>query len=318
MSRMCSLSESRAPEHLAFSHFDLNRDDHARADAAFLDAAFSSAAALSYIVAGEAVILGRGEPLQPLFATADLPLPEAIQTRVFLGLEGEAPRFAVYYDGAAGEKLAARPALAGFGLRQIGIERLVGPAHLGALGAARALFNWHASHRFCSSCGQPSVVGHGGWRRDCPACKALHFPRTDPVVIMLAVRGEHCLLGRQPRFPQGNYSCLAGFCEPGETIEDAVRREVFEEAGIRTARVRYVASQPWAFPNSLMIGCVTEATSTTIAMDETEMEDVRWFTRDEARAILAGEHETVRAPASFAIARHILKAWAAGDIGFDD
>ena len=316
MSGFVSLSESRAPEHLAFAHFALNRADHSRADTATLDAMFRSDSALSYIVAGDTLVFRAGPPLEPLFATADLPMADQMKDRVFLGFDGEAPRFAVGYDAAAAETLAATPGLAAFGLRQIGIERLATPEHLGAMGAAKALFNWHGSHRFCSACGQPSVIANGGWRRDCPSCKALHFPRTDPVVIMLTVKGERCILGRQPRFPQGNYSCLAGFCEPGETIEDAVRREVFEEAGITTARVRYVASQPWAFPNSLMIGCIAEALSESITMDATEMEDVRWFSRDEARAILAGDHPDVRAPASFAIARHILKAWVSGEVGF--
>ena len=316
MSRVFSLSETRAPEHLAFAHFAFNRADHNRADAAALDAAFASASARSYLVAGDTIILKAGTPHEPLFAGSELPPGAALADRVFLGFDGDAPRFAVSYDAATGETLATTAGLVAFGLRQIGIERLASPQDLGALGAAKALFNWHGSHRFCSACGQPSAIAHGGWRRDCPSCKAMHFPRTDPVVIMLAVRGEHCLLGRQPRFPQGNYSCLAGFCEPGETIEDAVRREVFEEAGITTARVRYVASQPWAFPNSLMIGAIAEATSDTIEMDVTEMEDVRWFSRDEARAILAGDHPDVRAPASFAIARHILKAWVSGEVGF--
>ena len=316
MTDFVSLSERHAPEHLAFAHFSLNRDDHSRADAAALDAAFCSAAARSYVVAGDAILFRAGTPLEPLFATPDLPLADQIRDRVFLGFDGDAPRFAVNYDVATGETLATTAGYAAFGLRQVGIERLATPEHLGALGAAKALFNWHGSHRFCSACGQPSVIANGGWRRDCASCKALHFPRTDPVVIMLAVQGDRCILGRQPRFPQGNYSCLAGFCEPGETIEDAVRREVLEEAGITTARVRYVASQPWAFPNSLMIGCIAEATSEAIQMDVTEMEDVRWFTRAEALAILAGEHDSVRAPASFAIARHILKAWATGVADF--
>src|SRR5690606_35678132 len=129
------------------------------------------------------------------------------------------------------------------------------PEHeLGAAAEARSLVHWHRSHRFCALCGALSKMANAGWRRDCPQCGAAHFPRTDPVAIMLAVDGERCLLGRQPRFAPGMYSCLAGFVEPGETLEDAVRREIFEEAGIRIGRVRYLASQPWPMPSSLMVG----------------------------------------------------------------
>src|SRR5581483_10160740 len=164
-------------------------------------------------------------------------------------------------------------------LRSLAIEGTVDPAHLGALAQARALSNWHLKHRFCSVCGHPTEVKIGGYRRDCPSCKAEHFPRTDPVVIMLAIDGERCLLGRQARFAPGMYSCLAGFVEPGETIENAVRRETFEESGIRIGRVRYHASQPWPFPSSLMIGCHAEALSSEVTRDEAELEACRWFPR---------------------------------------
>ncbi len=163
-------------------------------------------------------------------------------------------------------------------------------ADLGAMAQARSLCNWHLRHGHCSVCGAPSVMKIGGYRRDCPACGAEHFPRTDPVVIMLAIDGDRALLGRQARFAPGMYSCLAGFVEPGETIEDAVRRETQEESGIRIGRVRYYSSQPWPFPSSLMIGCHAEALSTEIHRDEVELEDCRWFDRAEVLSMIAGTH----------------------------
>lgn len=306
------LSERRAPEHLAFSHFALDRAAHKRDDAAFLEAAFNAAGGRSYAIAGDSVLVATGGARpEPLLAAADL--PSGGRERVFLGLDGDNARFCTLFDASESERLAALPGRALIPLRQTAIDRALDPASLSDLATGKALLHWHATHRFCAACGNPSQMVQAGWRRDCPTCNAQHFPRTDPVVIMLAVRGDTCLLGRQARFPPGNYSCLAGFCEPGETIEDAVRREIFEEAGIRTGRVRYLASQPWPFPASLMIGCIAEATSEVITRDETELEDVRWFSREEAQQILSATHPGgLRSPASFAIARHLLKAWAVG------
>jgi NAD+ diphosphatase len=166
------------------------------------------------------------------------------------------------------------------------------------------------------STGQPGLLwltaSKGGYQRICESndCKAEHFPRTDPVVIMLVIDGDRCLLGRQPKFPPGFYSSLAGFIEPGESIEEAVAREVFEEAGIRIARVRYVASQPWPFPSSLMIGCFAEAITSEITIDVTELEDAKWFTKAETRAALAGDGP-FRCPPPFAVSYPLLKSWAA-------
>jgi NTP pyrophosphohydrolases containing a Zn-finger, probably nucleic-acid-binding len=177
--------------------------------------------------------------------------------------------------------------------------------------------DWHRRHGFCANCGVRTASASGGWRRDCTACGAQHFPRTDPVVIMLSVRGDRCLLGRQARFAPGMYSCLAGFVEPGETVEDAVRRETMEEAGIRTGRVRYLASQPWPFPSSLMIGCLAEALDDDLVVDEIELEHARWFTRAEVGAMLRGEHpDGLTAPLPFAIAHHLLKAFVDEGEGF--
>ena len=187
---------------------------------------------------------------------------------------------------------------------------------LAVYGAARALVGWHARRRFCSNCGGQTEIAKGGWQRTCrdPECRAEHFPRTDPVTIMTVEHEGRILLGRQPRFPPRRYSALAGFVEPGETIEEAVAREVFEEAGVRVRDVLYVASQPWPFPSSLMIGCHAYADDPAITMDVTEMEDVRWFTRAEVAeamdAITRGaEGQAFGAPPSTAVAHVLLRWW---------
>jgi NAD+ diphosphatase len=204
-------------------------------------------------------------------------------------------------------------------LRSIAMGGLVPQDQAAMLAAAKALMHWHARHRFCSNCGTPTEVAVAGWRRDCPVCKAIHFPRTDPVVIMLAVDGDACLLGRQPRFPKGMYSALAGFVEPGETIEAAVRREIREESAVVCRAVQYFASQPWPFPASLMIGCFAEAESRSLEVDRVELEDARWFSRDETIALIERRHpDGLTAPTPMAIAHHLLKRWAYKAVKFNE
>ncbi len=161
-------------------------------------------------------------------------------------------------------------------------------------------------------CGQPSELGDAGWKRVCPSCSAEHFPRTDPVVIMLAVNGERCLVGRQARFPKGMWSALAGFMEPGESIEEAAARELMEEAGLVATKVIYHSSQPWPYPSSLMIGLIAEVADGEATPDQTELEAVRWFTRAEARDLVAGKIEGAFAPPPSAIAHHLIKTWSEG------
>lgn len=177
--------------------------------------------------------------------------------------------------------------------------------------SARALLNWHATHGFCAVCGARSEVSKAGWQRDCPACGAHHFPRNDPVVIMLITHGNAVLMGRSPGWPEGMYSLLAGFIEPGETIEAAVRREVFEEAGVRVGQVSYLASQPWPFPSSLMLGCRGEALSREITIDPVEIEDAIWVSRDEMLEVSAGRHPRILPARRGAIAQFILNNWLA-------
>ncbi len=195
--------------------------------------------------------------------------------------------------------------------RSLAIQGLLSPARLGEVAQGAALLAWHSSHRYCSRCGHESQSADGGYKRLCTSCGTEHFPRTDPVVIMLAIDGERCLLGRSPHWNEGMYSALAGFVEPGETFEAAVRREIFEEAGIVTGKVQYQANQPWPFPYSLMIGCFAEATSSKITIDGDELEDCRWFSREE---VILAMDEPKKAgffvPPQYAIAHHLINHWA--------
>jgi NAD+ diphosphatase len=222
----------------------------------------------------------------------------------------DAPRFGFGLDPEAVERLKSRNDLKITDLRSIAVQGMVGADHLPPLAEAKALVGWHARHRFCPNCGAPTNVVDAGWRRDCPSCKAQHFPRTDPVVIMLVIAGERAVLGRSRRFAPTMWSCLAGFAEPGETIEEAVRREVLEEAGITCGRVKYFASQPWPFPSSIMIGCHAEALSDTVVMDRDELEDARWFDREELALMLKRQHpQGLTTPPPVAIAHHIIRSF---------
>lgn len=239
---------------------------------------------------------------------------------VLLGLEEgtDNARFAVEIPAAedeeeTGANMEDIPVPAGgfHGLRTIAPRLPAGDAAIAA--QARTLIDWHARHRFCAACGAPTRPRNGGGSRACEACAAEHFPRTDPVVIVVVSRGGRALLGRSGRFPGNLYSALAGFMEAGESIEEAVRREVAEEAGIRVGAVRYVASQPWPFPASLMIGCLADGESDDIVTDPEELEDARWFSRDELMDALAGETSLLTVPQPLAIAHHLIRAWLAAD-----
>jgi NAD+ diphosphatase len=296
---------------LGYSDSSLDRAAERREDPATIAALAQDARSRSYVLVGEFVVLRReGADLDPLYPLPELrSLGEAAET-VFLGLLEGAGRFAVALEPAAATELKAQSQTQLTDLRSIAVQGLVAPEHLAPLAEAKALLSWHMRHRFCANCGAPTRSVNAGWRRDCPACNAQHFPRTDPVVIMLAVSGERCLLGRQGRFAPRMWSCLAGFVEPGEAVEQAVRRETLEEAGIVCGRVVYFASQPWPFPMSLMIGCHAQALSDKIIVDRTELEDVRWFTRSDVAAMLQRAHpEGLATPPPVAIAHHIIRAW---------
>ena len=179
----------------------------------------------------------------------------------------------------------------------------------GIMAQALALLSWHARHRFCARCGAQTHPRRGGYQRYCDACKIEHFPRTDPVAIMLVTAGDHCLMGRQARFPEAMYSALAGFVEAGETLEAAVRREVHEEAGIRVGEVRYVVSQPWPFPSNLMMGFLAVAESRDIVIDRNELEDAQWFSRDRIAAAMAGRDPDLRMADPVSIAHRLVRHW---------
>jgi NAD+ diphosphatase len=297
--------------HLAYANSPLERAAEKRGDDAFLASLREAKSCLHYVVGGEWVVLKRTtNGFDPAFSFSEVGAFGAEPQTLFLGLQGDAARFGLGLDPAFAESLKAREDLFVIDLRSIAVQGLVAFDHLPALAEAKSMLLWHARHRFCANCGAPTAISQGGWRRDCAQCKAQHFPRTDPVAIMLAVDGDKCLLGRSARFVPNSYSCLAGFVEPGESIEEAVRRETLEEAGIRCGRVRYFASQPWPFPSSLMIGCHAQAISREIVIDRDELEDARWFSREEAAAMLVRRHpQGLITPPPSAIAHHIIRAW---------
>jgi NAD+ diphosphatase len=219
---------------------------------------------------------------------------------IFLGLKDETPLFAPLRRVELGQR--AWSAFA--------ILSLMAPEDAALWGAARSLIEWHNRHRFCGACGAPTASFRGGWGRRCSGCGLEHFPRVDPVVIMLAEHEGRVLLGRQPQYPAGRYSALAGFVEPGESIEEAVSRELREEAGIEAANVRYVASQPWPFPGQLMIACTADAATGELRLDANELENAMWVGRGGVAAALAGEADApFLAPPRFAIAHTLLRHW---------
>lgn len=234
---------------------------------------------------------------------------------LFMGLWKDTAIFAVDLEGAADPADGPLQGLGRFEDMR-GLAMRLPATETAICGTAKGMFEWRRKHKHCSVCGEPSEPAEGGWKRQCPACKSEHFPRTDPVVIMLAVHsgpdGDRCMLGRQEMWPKGMFSALAGFLEPGETIEEACARELEEEAGLKTLSVAYHSTQPWPFPNSLMIGLIAQVESDDAAPDQTELSEVKWFTKAEARDLLAGKVEGLGAPGGMAIAHQLIKAWAEG------
>ncbi|MFL5189886.1 MAG: NAD(+) diphosphatase [Microvirga sp.] len=265
----------------------------------------------SVLLAGDLPILIAGSPGTGLLPAAEIARLADHHEQVLLGTLDGRPVIGTLASPDAAELYKDNPAYAVTDLRSIAMQGLVPVEELGILAMAKSLLDWHRRHRFCANCGSPTTLTQAGFRRDCPACATQHFPRTDPVVIMMIVRGDHCLLGRQARFAAGSYSCLAGFLEPGETIEAAVRRETLEEAGVQVGRVSYALSQPWPFPSSIMIGCQGEALTEEITLDREELEDARWFSREEVRLMLGRQHpDGLVVPPPVAIAHHLVRQWA--------
>ncbi|MBZ9938535.1 NAD(+) diphosphatase [Mesorhizobium sp. BR1-1-16] len=311
-----------SPEPSTLTGFSGNRLDRRseQRNEASLSAALADPSARVMLLRGDEAMLRSGEAANALFTLREAEAIGAdLDEVILLGWADSAPRLAATITS---ETTFDADSFHAVSMRTLAINGAAGglladtadPETLGALAQARALLHWHRSSRFCGRCGTKTMMSQGGYRRDCPNCDAQFFPRTDPVAIMLAIRDDRCLMGRQARFAAGTYSCLAGFVEPGETIEDAVRREIQEEAGVRIGRVAYHASQPWPFPMSLMIGCIAEALSSEIVPDTDELEDCRWFSRDETLAMLEGRHpDGLSTPPRMAIAHTLIRAWAEGD-----
>lgn len=314
----------RNSESVTFGGSGLDRAAHVRMDSAAIAALWARK---------DAGILPvwRGKPLVEADKAIKLPvghsvLDHGVNGAIFLGMDGEAPVFAQDVSDWKPKDLNAEE-MARFldpseqqhpdlpkgqvfkELRAV-MARLT-PRDAELIATAKSLFDWHRTHRFCSTCGNESQMTMAGWQRDCPACGRKHFPRTDPVVIMLITHGNSVLMGRSPHWPDGMYSLLAGFVEPGETIEAAVRREVFEEAGVRVGQVEYLASQPWPYPSSLMFGCKGEALTRDITIDPIEIEDAVWVSREQMLDVFAGRHPVIKPARIGAIAHFILQHWLA-------
>ena len=285
--------------YVGFTGSPLDRAEPARHDPEVLAAFAANPAAL---------LLDMPDYLPPaadgaLLWRAFTPLPP--EETLLLGLIDGIPRFARIDPQA----VAARrwPEL-------MSLLDSLSPGEAGTYAAARSVLDWHARHRFCANCGTKTAPHHAGWARLCPACATEHYPRTDPVVIMLAeheANGQkRVLIGRQPGFAPGRYSALAGFVEVGETIEEAVARELREEAGVVATKVHYVDSQPWPFPSQLMVACIAAVADDRIVLDRAELEDAKWVDRAEVAAALAGKVDAVfGAPPRYAIANSLFRAW---------
>jgi len=288
------------PLPIAFSGSPLDRADNIRADREALGALMNWKAKFLMLDQLMPLLDDAGRLAWGTLADA----PEDVEL-VFLGIDradgGEKACFAaVPAEGDAAPRMA-NP-------RLWALMANLDPGDLALYGGARSLIDWHARHRHCAQCGAKTEIAKGGWQRNCPSCGAQHFPRTDPVTIMLAEYEGKLMLGRGLGWPEGRFSALAGFVEPGETIEEAVAREVFEESGVRVRDVEYVASQPWPFPSQLMIACHSYADDDALVIDETEMAEINWYTRDEVASSLNGDGPFV-APPAHAIAHNLMKWW---------
>lgn len=298
-----------------FVSHPIDRAAHVRTNAEKLFALETHRDARAYVVHRDSILV-----------TQDADGPRALLTldearkfganpgTIFLGLQEGAAIFGMGISATAAEDLMARGGAGVENLRAVAASGAIPPRELSTIAMAKSLVSWHQRHGYCANCGTRTAMTQGGWKRDCPSCKAEHFPRTDPVVIMLVTSGDKCLLGRQAQFPPTMWSCLAGFVEAAETIENAVQREILEEANIQCTDVRYYMTQPWPYPSSLMIGCTARATTTDIIVDKTELEDARWFDRAEATAMLNKQHpQGLTGPHPVAIAHHLLAHWLRQD-----
>ncbi|HXI87327.1 MAG TPA: NAD(+) diphosphatase [Parvularculaceae bacterium] len=295
------------PELCAFSAEPLERASEARMNEAWVKTRLEDATSLI-------LPLWRGDPLINSDRAAFLSIAARHEFKnaplVFLGLEGETAVFAIDASSAAAPEAAPFAELGRYlPLREA--AAILSDREIAIIGHARWLLDWHRRHRFCANCGAPTGITDGGAKRQCQECKAEHFPRSDPVAIVLAAHEDHCLLGRSPRFPPGFLSTLAGFVEAAETPEACAVRELKEEAGIILIDVRYQFSQPWPFPSSLMMGFIADAKDRTLTLDKKEIEEAYWLSRAEIKSLLSGETiNDIRLPPRFTIARRLIETWA--------
>lgn len=311
---------------LTFGGGGLDRATGLRNSARTLGAARQDASARCVVLwRGKLLAKGPSRDALALLPMAHPVLAHAVEEPILLGCaEGGAPRFAADLSGwdLEGQDQSTVGAFfdpseqvlpgAGDGTALVELRRVM--AQLSPLDAelaatAKAILGWHSTHGFCARCGAASSIDLGGWRRSCPSCGAQHFPRTDPVVIMLITHGDHVLMGRSPGWPETMYSLLAGFIDAGETVEAAVRREVMEEAGVKVGDVTYLASQPWPFPSSLMIGCAGTALSREIRIDPEEIEDAMWVSRQDMADSFAGTNPSMKPARKGSIAHYLLQNW---------
>ncbi len=299
---------------IPFSGSGLDRAHVERRDPQWLNAQLEDERSRFLPVWNLEMLVRTEEPRKLAWARAPLARSASPESPpILLGLNDGVAHFAVDISNLADpvKELELGESAAFEDLRAMGSLISSGEAAIAA--QARGLVEWHGRSGYCAACASKTIPEQGGSLRRCPDCAIEHFPRTDPVVIAAVVRGENCLLGRSPGWPEAMYSALAGFVEPGENLEEALRREVQEEAGIRVGAVHYVASQPWPFPCSLMIGCLAEAESEEIVVDEVELEAAQWFTREEVRAALEAPTDRLILPPPVAIAHHLVRRWALGE-----
>ena len=298
-----------------FAGNPLDRASYKRSDPDWIKAKLDDPNSLCVAIWNGKPLVEKAPDTADSLRVAYLPMPLALEVAgsgqrvLFMGLWKATAVFAVDLEGSADPADGPLNGLGQFeDLRAIALR--LSQADAAILATAKQVFEWRRKHGFCPNCGQPTLAIDGGWKRVCDACRTEHFPRTDPVVIMLPTFGDRCLLGRQSAWPKGMYSALAGFLEPGESIEEACAREVMEEAGLTAVNVSYHSTQPWPYPSSLMIGLFAEVADDNAAADDTELEEVRWFTRPQIQAMLRGELSDARAPGAMAIAHQLIKAWA--------
>lgn len=301
----------------------LDRLSHKRDDRAFIEGLVRAKETRSLVLVDGRVVIRSNDDRSlarlAWFSTADIALIAGarIQPAIFLGVDrlSHAGRFAVAIGdsvaASAGDLLA--PAV---DLRSLAAQGVMSAEELALAGQAKSLCHWHADNRHCGSCGAETEAVDGGWRRTCRACGRAFFPRLDPVVIMLVSDGDHCVLAREPRFPDSMFSTLAGYVEPGEDVAHAVIRETKEEVGLDVTSVRFHSAQPWPFPHSLMLGCLATATRASLVIDQREIVEARWFSRAEAGAMLEGTHASgLWAPGRQAIAHWLIRAFVQGENG---